>query len=138
LFLGRTTTTSVTQQTITTTAITELYLNFSSRSFFHFHWKFNDSFDSSSDESSSPRLTLLTFVLYVIFTLLALTLLIILLAIIIFNYRKHCLPSTTPIIDYRYHSNRKKKPNHTDTHDSYIDQDARTERTMITTIRPYH
>jgi hypothetical protein len=109
-------------------------------SFYRLHSKFNDTFDSSYDESLSPQLTLLTFTLYTICTLILLILLIILLAIIIFIYRKHCLPSSTlsrPIIDHRYHSSRRKTHSHIDIHNSHIDQDARTEKTMVTTIRPY-
>jgi hypothetical protein len=56
------------------------------------------------------------------------------------TYRKHCLPSSTlsaPIIAHRSHSHRKKKHHRTGTHNSHIDQDARTERTMVSTIRPY-
>ncbi len=139
------TTTTKTQYTVATKpSTTPLYLNISnssllSRSFFRFRWKFNDSFDSSllssSKDSPSRRSTLLTFILYILGALLALTFLIILLAIIIFIYRKHCLPSSTlsvPIIAYRYHSSKKKKHNH------HIDQDTRTEKTMVTTIRPYY
>jgi hypothetical protein len=144
-FLVQATTTTKTQSTVTTKPwTTPLYLNISnsslvSRSFFRFRWEFNDSFDSSllssSKEPTSRRSPFLTFILYILGALLALTLLIILLAIIIFTYRKHCLPSSTlsvPIIAYRYHSNKKKKHNH------HIDQDTRTEKTMITTVRSYY
>ncbi|CAF3607754.1 unnamed protein product [Rotaria sordida] len=144
----RTTTTCPNQQTILTTLSRSIpsYFNISNsslfrRSFFRFRWKFNDSSSvSSSEESPSPpRLTLLTFIVYILCALVGLSLLIILLAIIIFTYRKYCLPSRrslTPIIDHRYRSSRKKKHNHMDLqHNSYIDQDARTEKTMITTIR---
>ncbi len=41
-----------------------------------------------------------------------------------------------PIIDHYYHSSRKKKYSHNDIHNNYIDQDARTEKTMVTTVRP--
>jgi hypothetical protein len=137
------TTTTKTQYTVATKpSTTPLYLNISnssllSRSFFRFRWKFNDSsLLSSSKDPPSRRSTLLTFILYILGTLLALTFLIILLAIIIFMYRKHCLPSSTlsvPIIAYRYHSSKKKKH-----HNHHIDQDTRTEKTMVTTIRPYY
>lgn len=86
--------------------------------------------NSSYDESLSSHITFFTFILYTVCTLIAIALIIILLAIIIFIYRKYCLPSSRPIIDRSYHSSKRKKPSH-------IDQDARTERTMVTTIRPY-
>lgn len=112
------------------------------RSFFRFRWKFNDSTDSthssSEEPSSPPRLTFLTFILYTLCGLVALTLLITILAIVIFTYRKHCLPSsmsTTPMIDRRYHSSRKGRHNRIGMHNNHIDQDARTERTMVTTVR---
>ena len=114
-------------------------------SFFRFRWKFNHSLNSSlassSEETSRPRLTLLTFILYILCTLVALALLIVLLAVIIFIYRKHCLPPSIlsrPIIEHRYRSNRKKKPNRMGIHHSHVDQDTRTEKTMITTIRQYY
>ncbi|CAF3811269.1 unnamed protein product [Adineta steineri] len=141
----QTTTTYQTQQTITTESWTNYSnLNISNssvfaRSFFRFHWKFNDSISSSEDLLSSQS-TFFTFVLYVLYALVAITLSIILLAIIIFTYRKYCLPSSKssiPIINYRHHSNKKKKHNHLSIpHNSHIDQDARTEKTMVTTIRP--
>ncbi|CAF1047506.1 unnamed protein product [Rotaria sp. Silwood1] len=143
----RTTSTCTNQQTLQTTPSWPIrsYFNLSNsslfrRSFFRFRWKFNDSsIGSPTEESSPPRLTLLTFILYMLCALVGLSLLIILLAIIIFTYRKYCLPSrtsSTPMINHRYRSSRKKKHNHIGLqHNSYIDQDARTEKTMITTIR---
>jgi hypothetical protein len=138
MFLVRVYTTSKTRQTTTTTTpwTTRSYLNISNsvltkRSFFR--WKSNNSSVLSSTNAalpSSPHLTLLTFILYLSFTIVALILLIIFFVIIIFIYRKHCLRPAA-IADHRYRSSRKKKSNH-------IDQDTRTEKTMITTIRPYH
>ncbi|CAF5139000.1 unnamed protein product, partial [Rotaria magnacalcarata] len=88
----------------------------------------------------TPRFTLLSFILYILCALVGLSLLVILLAIIIFTYRKYCLPKTvsiTPMIDHRRRSSSKRIPTRMGgVHNSYIDQDARTERTMVTTVRP--
>ncbi|UJR27050.1 hypothetical protein I4U23_008354 [Adineta vaga] len=119
------------------------------RSFFRFRWKFNDSSSiSTSEEVLSSRITFLTFILYVFYAFVAMTLLILLLAIAIFIFRKYCLiptattnttSSSIPIIDRRYHSSKKKKhPHLISYHNSHIDQDARTEKTMVTTIRPHY
>ncbi|CAF2154325.1 unnamed protein product [Rotaria magnacalcarata] len=111
------------------------------RSFVRFRWKFNDTSTTSSlEESLTPRFTLLSFILYILCALVGLSLLVILLAIIIFTYRKYCLPKTvsiTPMIDHRRRSSSKRIPTRMGgVHNSYIDQDARTERTMVTTVRP--
>ncbi|CAF3347041.1 unnamed protein product [Rotaria socialis] len=111
------------------------------RSFVRFRWKFNDTSTTSSlEESLTPRFTLLSFILYILCALVGLSLLIILLAIIIFTYRKYCLPKTvsiTPMIDHRHRSGSKRIPTRMGgVHNSYVDQDARTERTMVTTVRP--
>lgn len=86
----------------------------------------------------SSHLPLLGFVLYILGTFITLTLIVIFLVIVIFTYRKRCLPpsnSLLPTIDHRVHSRRRKRYPHNDIHNSHIDPDARTERTVVTTIR---
>ncbi|CAF1143345.1 unnamed protein product [Adineta ricciae] len=151
----QTTTTSTTQTypTMTTTVPWTTYSPFFSndssllrRSFFRFRWKFNDSSQiSTSEEFLSPRITFLTFILYIFYAFIAMAFSILLIALTIFIFRKYCLlparkkPSSSsfPIIDRRYHSSKKHiYPHLTNYHNSHIDQDARTEKTMVTTIRP--
>lgn len=113
------------------------------RSFVRLRSRYNGSTTTPvSDDLSQPRFTVLTFILYILFGLVVLSLLIIIMAIIIFTYRRYCLPKQTPkrptTTDHRYYSTRRIINNSMSIHNSHIDADARTEKTMVTTIRPYY
>ena len=94
--------------------------------------------NSTQKRFVSSHLPLLGFVVYIVGTFITLTLIVIFLVIVIFTYRKRCLPpsnSLLPTIDHRAHSTRRKTYQHSGIHNNHIDPDARTERTMVTTIR---
>jgi len=99
-------------------------------------WKLTDLRDDFP--TSFIRQNLLTLILYLLCALIALTLLIILFSIIIFTYRKHCLPSpsSSPIIDHRYRMEKNKFNNRIGIQIENIDRENPSIKTLDTSVRP--
>lgn len=132
-----TTTTTTTTTTKPTTMMTTTYEEMKNSSLIHDRLAYLHG-NATQERFVSFHLPLLGFVLYILGTFITLTLIVIFLIIVIFTYRKRCLPpsnSTLPTIDYRIPSRRRKRYHHSGIHNSHIDPDARTERTVVTTIR---
>ena len=113
----------------------------SNRTVFRFHWKLNHSldYDLSRDDSARPSdSSWSTFILYLFLGGLAVVVLSVLLGGIIFIYRKYCLLSSVPLVHSHDRSTRTRSNHHTGRYRQHFDQNTRTDKSMIATIRSFN